>query len=79
MSSGLGVCEAAAAAPGRSGGVLQLQHESHAAPDGQQVLTRHRTLPEISYTGRHTAAFGDTITVGRSRLIVCKPELKGRP
>ena len=45
-----------------------LQHESHAAPDGQQVTVRHRVMPEITYTGRSTATFGDTITVSSSAV-----------
>jgi len=63
VSSGLAVCESAVARSARSTGVLMLQHKSHATPDGQQVNIRHRTLPEVSYTGRSVAAFGDTITV----------------
>lgn len=62
VSSSLTLCEAEARSP-RSNGVLMLQHESHAAPDGQRATIRHRVMPEISYTGRDAKAFGDSISV----------------
>ena len=63
LSSSLAVCEAEATARRRSNGILMLQHESHASPNGQQVIIRHRVITEMSYAGRRTAALGDGISI----------------
>jgi hypothetical protein len=61
VSSALAVCEAEST-PHRSTGVLMLQHESHATPDGQRVTMRYRRTPDISYIGRDSPTIGEDVS-----------------
>ena len=65
VSSALAVCESEPRAS-RSTGVLMLQHDSHGAPEGQQLTVRRRATPTISYSGRPSVSLGESLLLSSS-------------
>ena len=65
VSSALAVCESEPRAS-RSTGVLMLQHDSHGAPEGQQLTVRRRATPTISYSGRSCVSLGESLSLSSS-------------